>query len=265
MKKLFTLFCLVIASHSLLFSSDLTVTGSFPENIWVNNAVDYSMSQIGTTNVYSLEKYLTAGTYEFKVFYTGTFNGANGSPNAQITLTTDKTVKFYAKDNGTTISFMCDAQELYVIGDIVGGWDTSNATLMTSATAEANYTASVLAGDYKIVSKNGTNLVWDYITPSNQNIGLAGSYNIKFDFASFSLSVTNDVSTWLINNKQNSSVYVEDGVLKAHFVGSADVELYALTGRLITKVNANNDFYYPVNQGVYLLTINGDRFKVLAR
>ena len=127
-----------------IFAADLTVTGSFPGNSWNNANAEFKMTEIGTTGVYSLEKTLPAGTYEFKVFYSGTWNGPTAGDNRVFTLATEKTVKFYAKLNGTQILFFSDAQELYVIGAAVGGWDVASMKLMTNTAAEAAYTVDVV-------------------------------------------------------------------------------------------------------------------------
>ena len=226
MKKITLLLCVIFMASFNILGADLTVTGSFPDNNWQNNNAGYHMTQIGITNIYLLEKTLPAGTYDFKVFYTGTWNGAAGGSNARIILTTEKTVKFYAKDNGTSINFVCDAQELYVIGDPVGGWNSSMMKLMTNSITDATYTANVVAGDYKIVSLNGTEIIWNFITPNNSNVGGSGNYTIKLDFATFAVSATSNGSVIpAISSITNSFIFVgENPVSAAWFNGSATAQ-----------------------------------------
>lgn len=223
MKKLSTLLFAIFLANTFIFAADLTVTGSFPGNNWVNNAADYKMTQIGTTNIYVLEKTLVAGVYEFKVFYSGTWDGAASGANAKITLASDKTVKFYAKDNGTSINFVCDAQELFVIGAPVGGWDTSNAKTMTSTSSDARYTADVVAGDFKIVSKDGTTVIWNFITPNNMNVGGSGNYTFKLDFATFTVTATSNGTVQpSITSLTNSYIFVgSDPATATWYNGSA--------------------------------------------
>ena len=143
MKNFTLLFFAMILAAANLFAADLNVVGSFTS--WNNNDAAFKMTEIGTTCIYSLEKTLPAGTYEFKVFYSGTWNGPSAGDNRVFTLASEKTVKFYAKDNGgSTTRFFCDAQELYVIGAVVGGWDVASMKLMTNTAAEAAYTADVV-------------------------------------------------------------------------------------------------------------------------
>lgn len=184
MKKIFTLFFAMLFVNIFTYAADLTVTGSFPDNVWNNANASYKMTEIGTTGIYSLEKTLPAGTYEYKVFFTGTWNGATDGDNRSFVLDTQKTVKFYAKSNGSTISFLCDAQNLYVIGAVVGGWDAANLKLMTKTSTAAEYTADVVAGNCKIVVKDKNSaIVWNDITPTDQNVGGTGNYTIKIDFS----------------------------------------------------------------------------------
>lgn len=194
-----------------IFAADLTVTGSFPGNSWNNANAEYKMTEIGTTGVYSLEKTLPAGTYEFKVFYSGTWNGPSAGDNRVFTLASEKTVKFYAKDNGgSTTRFFCDAQELYVIGAAVGGWDVASMKLMTNTAAEAAYTVDVVAGGYKIVVKDkNSNIVWNDITPSDQSVSSTGNHTFKLDFAAFTVTATaNGQTTPSLSSLSNSFITV---------------------------------------------------------
>lgn len=194
-----------------IFAADLTVTGSFPGNSWNNANAEFKMTEIGTTGVYSLEKTLPAGTYEFKVFYSGTWNGPSAGDNRVFTLASEKTVKFYAKDNGgSTTRFFCDAQELYVIGAAVGGWDVASMKLMTNTAAEAAYTADVVAGGYKIVVKDkNSNIVWNDITPSDQSVSSTGNHTFKLDFAAFTVTATaNGQTTPSLSSLSNSFITV---------------------------------------------------------
>lgn len=191
MKKIITLFFTLLVATVFSYAVDLTVTGNFPDNSWNNANASYKMTEIGTTGIYSLEKTLPAGTYEYKVFFSGTWNGATDGDNRTFVLTTEKTVKFYAKSDGTTISFLSDAQNMYVIGAAVGGWDAASMKLMTNSTSAAEYTADVVAGNCKIVVKDKNDaIVWNDITPTDQNIGGTGNYTIKIDFATLSFSAT---------------------------------------------------------------------------
>lgn len=194
-----------------IFAADLTVTGSFPGNSWNNANAEFKMTEIGTTGVYSLEKTLPAGTYEFKVFYSETWNGPSAGDNRVFTLASEKTVKFYAKDNGgSTTRFFCDAQELYVIGAAVGGWDVASMKLMTNTAAEAAYTVDVVAGGYKIVVKDkNSNIVWNDITPSDQSVSSTGNHTFKLDFAAFTVTATaNGQTTPSLSSLSNSFITV---------------------------------------------------------
>lgn len=224
MKKITFLLTAIIIANFSVFAADFTVTGSFPDNAWDNANPAYKMTEISTTGVYMLEKTLPAGTYEFKVFNTGTWDGPVGGDNRKIVLTSEKAVKFYAKLNGTQILFFSDAQEIYVIGATVGGWNVSDMKLMTNSATDASYTADVVAGNYKVVTKdkNG-NIIWNDITPTDQNVGGTGNYTIKLDFVTFAASATaNGSTTPSLSSIYGSFIYVgQDPASATWYNGSA--------------------------------------------
>ncbi|MDD3321112.1 MAG: hypothetical protein PHS59_06685 [Paludibacter sp.] len=210
MKKITLLFFAIIMANLLSFGADFTVTGNF--NDWNNSAAEYKMTEIGTSGVYSLEKTLSAGTYEYKVFNTGTWTGPDekdGIDNRIFTLTAETAVTFYAKLNEGLILFFCDAQQLYVIGSIVGGWTTTEFKAMTNSTTETIYTADVIGGNFKIVSldKNGA-IVWSDITPADQAISGTGNYTIKLDYTTFTVTATKNSEISSIATLGNSLIYI---------------------------------------------------------
>jgi hypothetical protein len=190
MKKIFTLFVAMLCSASLLFAVDLTLTGSFPDSNWDNDNPDYKMTEIGTSGVYLLEKTFPAGTYEFKIFNTGTWDGY-GRENRKFTLTAEKSVRFYAKKNGDNNRFFSNAEEIYVMGDPVGGWEAAKIKLMTNSATDATYTSDMVAGAYKLIVKDQKgDILYDEITPNNMSVTANGNHTIKLDFATFAVSTT---------------------------------------------------------------------------
>lgn len=55
----------------------------------------------------------------------------------------------------------------------------------------------------------------------------------------------------------------EPGMIKADFQGTAQIELFNVSGQKIRSVNVNNQFCETVKAGVYLLRINGETHKVV--
>jgi len=251
MKKIITLFFSILIANVLAYAVDLTVTGNFPDNSWNNANASYKMTEIGTTGIYSLEKTLPAGTYEYKVFFSGTWNGATDGDNRTFVLTTEKTVKFYAKSNGTTISFLSDAQNIYVIGAAVGGWDAASMKLMTNSATAAEYTADVVAGNCKIVVKDKNNaIVWNDITPADQNIGGTGNYTIKVDFATLSFSATaNNPVVPHISKISNSYIFVgQNPATATWYNGSATFQTESFNSKNLGSVTS------PIYLGGEVLT-----------
>ena len=222
-----------------MFALNLTVTGNFPGNNWNNSNPDYLMTEIGTTGVYMLEKTLPAGTYDFKIFNTGAWDGAGIGDDRQIILTAEKTVKFYAKMNGSQILFYSDAQEIYVIGDIVGGWELAHAKLMTKNAADATYTADVVGGNYKLVvkDKNGA-IVWNDITPSEMTVTANGNHTIKLDYVSFAATATaNGSTTPTLSAVSNSNIFVGQSPESAvWYNGSATYQTENFNGKNLGSV-----------------------------
>jgi len=241
MKKLITLFVAILLVNFWAYSADLTVTGNFPNNDWNNNALDYKMTEIGTSGVYMLEKTLPAGSYEYKVFYSGTWSGPGSGDNRKFTLSEEKTVKFYAKENSSIIYFFCDAQQLYVIGSTVGDWETDHMKLMTNSATDATYTGDVVTGEYKIVSldKNG-NIVWDDITPSNQSVSSSGNYTIKLDFETFTVSATlNGEPVPSLQKLSNSYIFVGQNPNTATWYnGSATYQSENFNGKKLGSITS---------------------------
>lgn len=241
MKKLITFFAAILLANLWVYSADLTVTGNFPNNNWNNSNADYKMTQIGTSGVYMLEKTLPAGNYEYKVFYTGTWNGPREGDNRIFSLSEEKTVKFYAKEDGTNIYFFCDAQQLYVIGSTVGGWDKSNMKLMTNSTTDATYRGDVVTGEYKIVSldKNG-NIVWDDITLSNQSIPTSGNYTLKLEFATFTVSATlNGEPVLSLQTLSDTYIFVgQDPATATWYNGSATYQAENFHGKNLGSITS---------------------------
>lgn len=252
MRKIFTLlFALCMAGFSFATVISFTVTGSFPGNSWNNSSADYLMTQIGTTGVYMLEKTLPAGTYEFKVFNTGTWTGPGDGENRQIILAAEKTVKFYAKLNGSQVLFFSDAQEVYVVGAAVGGWDLVNAKLMTNNAADATYTADVVGGNYKLVvkDKNGA-IVWNDITPNDMTVATNGNHTIKLDYASFAATATaNGSTTPALSAISNSYIFVGQSPESATWYnGSATYQTENFNGKNLGSVTT------PVYLGAEITT-----------
>lgn len=76
-----------------------------------------------------------------------------------------------------------------------------------------------------------------------------------------------DATTSLSSSNFNPSFNLssQTGTIKVRFNGNAQVDLFSLTGQLIHSESAVNQFTQAVENGVYLLRINGQTHKVLVR
>ncbi len=78
------------------------------------------------------------------------------------------------------------------------------------------------------------------------------------------VSVPLNTST-IESNKNETNISGVNGLIAAHFIGIAHVELFNATGQLIRSVTATNQFTQSVKNGIYLLRINGQTHKILVQ
>ena len=173
--------CFVTAPTTFPFE----VRGLFNE--WNNG---WEMIEIGNTGVYSVTINLPADTHKFKVLKDGipppgderTFI-SNGSP-----------VTFYAKDLGSSgWLFVCDQQDIFVVGDATGGSDfNDNALLLQYKTDTAQHFVGYLDGlDYMLKVKDFNGLLTidnDVMNAVRSDLFFDGMYVITFDYATFNVT-----------------------------------------------------------------------------
>lgn len=196
MKKLFTFLCAVLMSCTFVFAQDnLNVTGDF--NGWNNADVNYQMTPMAEVeNVYTLTKTFPAGTHEFKIFFSGTYDGAVAGNNSSFTLEEESDVTFYARVDGERIYFTCDKQDFYIIGDAVKGWDLPDGLVKMEQSGNCFYYADTLeVAEYafKIVTQNTVtgDIAWENIINGDIAITKRDKYKVTLDLttASFCIGV----------------------------------------------------------------------------
>jgi hypothetical protein len=107
---------------------------------------------------------------------------------------------------------------------------------------------------------------WNALKTPNFTTANSGTSSFTLDTSStgykanFTISITSDVPQ-LADSEVNIST--RSGIINATFNGEKHVELFTLNGQLIRSTNADNEFTQAVNNGVYLLKINGIAHKVL--
>lgn len=79
---------------------------------------------------------------------------------------------------------------------------------------------------------------------------------------SFSLNV-GDAATGINNVVNNLFISTENNVLKVNFEGKANVQLFTITGKLISTANVENEFTQKIKSGFYLLRLNNETHKIL--
>jgi len=74
--------------------------------------------------------------------------------------------------------------------------------------------------------------------------------------------IQNSVNT---TEKNGVVFYVENNVLNVSFDGSAQIELFTISGQRIKSQNAQSHFNTHLNSGIYLLRVNGEVSKVVVK
>ncbi len=122
---------------------------------------------------------------------------------------------------------------------------------MTNTASAAEYTADVVAGNCKIVVKDKNNaIVWNDITPTDQNIGGTGNYTIKVDFATLSFNATaNNAVVPDISKISNSYIFVgQNPATATWYNGSATFQTESFNSKNLGSVTS------PVYLGGEVLT-----------
>ncbi len=100
---------------------------------------------------------------------------------------------------------------------------------------------------------------WNSMIPGGQAVAYSNTV------AGYKATFIKSISTNLKRLNLNTTVIIKNNSIQAQFSGAANVELYSLSGQLITKSVASNQFVHSVNRGVYLLRINGEVHKVIVQ
>lgn len=96
----------------------------------------------------------------------------------------------------------------------------------------------------------------------------AGSTTFVLNNASTGYKATFTISnTSGVNEQTDSKVRItsQSGVINAIFDGENRVELYTMSGQLISSVKVANQFTQSVKKGVYMILINGKAHKVIVQ
>ncbi|MCD7974158.1 MAG: hypothetical protein LUG18_16085, partial [Candidatus Azobacteroides sp.] len=77
---------------------------------------------------------------------------------------------------------------------------------------------------------------------------------------------TATVSTGLSHvNSDNVIIHPASDAINVTFAGTAEIGLYSVYGQLLDKVIAENNYQRSVPEGIYLLTINNNTYKILVK
>ena len=134
---------------------------------------------------------------------------------------------------------------------------TANINIMALATLTGTNTYVLEVA----MSKN------QYFTGGNWNSMIPGDQSVAYSstVAGYKATFTKSISTYISKIESSLRISTESGKIMANFDGKAQVQLFTITGQLISSTNAENEFSKTVKNGVYLLRIDGQSHKVLVQ
>ncbi len=184
MKKLITLLSLFLLLSTISFAQTFKIAGDFTD--WGTNPI--IMSKVGDTDVYKLTTTISnIGEHEFKVVVDDSW--IDGSNRFFRTTEDNQEVTFYTRKSSEYWYVFCDAQEFYLVGDVVGGWDASKIQLIMNTSEKSYFIGDLTNGEYKLVTlaKNG-DIIWSDIMENNFSLDDSQKYQITLDFTSMSVT-----------------------------------------------------------------------------
>jgi hypothetical protein len=227
--------------------------------------------------------------YYYFVVDKTTGGGSIKAGNARIFQVSENatSVTFYAKKEDTGIRFVNDAQQMLAWVFASGGnagfmiENFSSAKIDGKATYELNLAFNTQI-KFQVQAKNndtGTNWaetqVWedfysaDFTAYKDGKINVAaGVYKLAAYYTSLELFLQDPIPTTgieKISTENNLRISAENGIIQAKFDGTATIKLYSIAGQLINRTIANGSFTQAVNNGIYILSIDGKAHKVLVK
>lgn len=121
-------------------------------------------------------------------------------------------------------------------------------------TAVASHSAATIEGDGMKTLEYGENPVEIIVTAED---GSTKTYNLTI-IRKQNTGVNNIVSEDIV-------IQTANGTINVSLAGTATIQLYTISGVLIDKAVATGNFSKAVQQGIYLLKINGKAYKVIVR
>lgn len=211
-------------------------------------------------NATSTTTIVTANTdYDF---YYYSVNTNNYSAGVKVTASRDKFVFAYGVDGQPGWTFLDLTQngnnpnqyEVFTtLPDLTGlscyvGWNSGGTGFATWVNTGGGHSKTVLLNTLSNARSGGVWIVM-YKDSTSDNWGA----NVPLNTA--------------INNFNNQqfSLISNHSIIDVRFNGTAQVELYTITGHLIHSALVSNQFTYSVKTGAYLLRVNGQTQKVLVK
>lgn len=249
----------------------ILATNAFAGGGWATSAVSITKNN-GSPYLYPLnrEEGWTDGDWELNI----PFDSYNfGTPTSLILNGGDGNGWSDDTPGYTTSSFVL-YYRVYKVGTTPGSWsqialdNQSYKSGMNYIFNKTNAAVNILA----LATTPGTNTYTLEITMSKNQLYTGGNWNsmipggqtIAYNSATagYKATFTKSFTSGLQKTTQDVKVYGVNNLVKAIFSGTAEIELSSISGQLINKTTATNQYTKEVKPGIYLLRINGETHKV---
>jgi len=157
----------------------------------------------------------------------------------------------------------------YSTGDRLTATSTLNS-IYNNLTAAVDVRALVgnAAGTYYLEVVLGKTQYWQTAAATwiTSNVDQANAFTLSTSTVGYKATFAISTASGVENQSVPSLKIVSNkGLINASFEGSAQIELFTMSGQLIRSVKVENQFTEMVKNGAYLLRVNGETHKVLVR
>ena len=133
----------------------------------------------------------------------------------------------------------------------------TTGTTMTNATftnaTDLDVSTGLENGDFTLKVWYGATCFEDTLLIDNTGAGYSASFSV------------NNVATSFENPTIATKISTENGIINASFDKTVEVKLFTIAGQLVNQTVATKNYSQAVQQGVYILYVNGKSHKIIVK
>lgn len=156
---------------------------------------------------------------------------------------------------GSWTQIALDNQYYQIGNNFLYSKTSSNVDILALATEKGTNTYVLEVAMSKIQYYTGGS--WKSMIPGGQTIAYTSSNS------GYKATFIKTIATDLKQPVQNFTVTENQGKIHASFAGTANIELYNMSGQLIDKQTAQNSYTHILKRGAYLMRFNGATQKII--